>query len=137
MDPGLGAFSFSMRGVQQGEGELLHGCATGDDDNGTDSGAAYLFDVASGQSIAKLLAADGAEHFATPQAAMNGNVVTFPGAVIEPNATLQPSRVSPYSRLSARLPAPSSADRGILPSRRRIGPYVVFAPCFSCRAPIP
>ena len=34
--------------------------ATGDDDNGTDSGAAYLFDTSTGQQIAKLLPEDGA-----------------------------------------------------------------------------
>ena len=32
-----------------------------DDDNGTDSGSAYLFDATTGQQIAKLLAIDGAE----------------------------------------------------------------------------
>ncbi len=32
------------------------------DDNGTDSGAAYLFDTASGEQIAKLLPEDGAAH---------------------------------------------------------------------------
>ncbi len=33
-----------------------------DNDNGSDSGSAYLFDVTTGQQIAKLLAADGAPH---------------------------------------------------------------------------
>jgi len=34
--------------------------APGDDDNGTDSGSAYLFDTTTGQQLAKLLPADGA-----------------------------------------------------------------------------
>ena len=39
--------------------------AFGDDDNGTDSGSAYLFDTTTGRQIAKLLPKDGAEldHF--------------------------------------------------------------------------
>ena len=35
--------------------------ASGDDDNGTDSGSAYLYDTTTGRQIAKLLADDGAE----------------------------------------------------------------------------
>lgn len=41
-------------------GDVIVIGATGDDDNGTDSGSAYLFDATSGQQIAKLLATDGA-----------------------------------------------------------------------------
>ena len=57
--------------------------ARGDDDNGTDSGAAYLFDITTGRQLAKLLPDDGAAGDSFGRVAISGapgNEIAIVGA---------------------------------------------------------
>ncbi len=59
-----------------------------DDDNGTNSGSAYLFDAATGQQVAKLLADDGAAfHYFGGSVAISGATAIVGAALDDDNGT--------------------------------------------------
>jgi hypothetical protein len=88
LDPADGAagdwFGYSV--ALSGNRALIGSCA--DDDNGTSSGSAYLFDITTGQQIAKLKPADGAagDYFGW-SVAITGNIALVGSPFDDDNGT--------------------------------------------------
>ncbi|MEN0112001.1 MAG: FG-GAP repeat protein [Planctomycetota bacterium] len=119
-DDGGGSHQFGWS-VAIGEGVALVG-AYRDDDNGIDSGSAYLFDVATGQQLAKLTADDAAlfDEFGF-SVALNGGValVGAPGDNSDTGAAYL------FDVSAFVIPEPTAAALALLAvaaiARRRVG----------------
>lgn len=99
------AFDYFGRSIAVA-GDLAIIGADGDDDNGTDSGSAYIFEISTGRQLAKILASDGLDGDAFGQAVALSEDFALAGAGFADGARPDSGAAYLYAYDTANLTAP-------------------------------